>query len=159
MKKTFLVEFGKRLKALRMGKKLKQTDMAELMEITDRQYQSYEYGEVNVPATALNFFADYFGVTTDYLLGRDEKRDGEGEEAAKDINFPVEFGKRLKALREAKGLKQHEMADVMGIKLCQYQCYEYGEIGVPLEVLNFFADYFGVTADYLLGREEKHDEQ
>ena len=73
--------------------------------------------------------------------------------------FLVEFGKRLKTLRETKGLKQREMAGIMGIKLRQYQRYEYGEIGVPLEVLNFFADYFGVTADYLLGREEKHDEQ
>lgn len=75
MKKILLVEFGKRLKALRLGKGLKQTDMAEIMGMTDRQYQSYEYGEVNVPATALNFFADYFGVTTDYLLGREEKHD------------------------------------------------------------------------------------
>ena len=73
-----------------------------------------------------------------------------------DKNFSVELGKRLKSLRELKGLKQREMADIMGVKLRQYQRYEYGEIGVPLEVLNFFADYFGVTADYLLGREEKH---
>lgn len=72
MKKTLLVEFGKRLKALRKEKGLKQTDMAGVMGITDRQYQSYEYGEVNVPATTLNFFADFFGVTTDYLLGREE---------------------------------------------------------------------------------------
>ncbi len=72
MEKTLLVELGKRLKALRQGKGLKQTDMAEMMGITDRQYQSYEYGMVNVPATTLNFFADYFGVTTDYLLGRED---------------------------------------------------------------------------------------
>lgn len=75
-----------------------------------------------------------------------------------DKNFLAEFGKRLKLLREARGLKQREMAGIMGVKLRQYQRYEYGEIGVPLEVLNFFADYFGVTTDYLLGREEKHDE-
>ncbi len=78
MEKTLLVELGKRLKALRQGKGLKQTDMAEMMGITDRQYQSYEYGQVNVPATTLNFFADYFGVTADYLLGRE---DGEDHEA------------------------------------------------------------------------------
>ncbi len=71
-----------------------------------------------------------------------------------DKNLLVDFGKRIKALREAKGLKQREMADIMGLQLRQYQRYEYGEIGVPFEVLNFFADFFGVTADYLLGREE-----
>ena len=72
MENILLVEFGKRLKALRREKGLKQIDMAEIMGMTDRQYQSYEYRKVNVPATTLNFFADYFGVTTDYLLGRGE---------------------------------------------------------------------------------------
>ena len=71
-----------------------------------------------------------------------------------DKSFLVDFGKRWKGLREAKGLKQREMAETMGLKLRQYQRYEYGEVGVPLEVLNFFADFFGVTTDYLLGRGE-----
>ncbi len=71
VEKDLLVSFGKRLKALRREKGLKQTEMAEIMGITNRQYQSYEYGTVNVPATTLNFFADFFGVTTDYLLGRE----------------------------------------------------------------------------------------
>ncbi len=71
-KNLLLVEFGKRLKTLRKEKGLKQTDMADIMGMTDRQYQRYEYGMINVPATTLNFFADYFGVTTDYLLGRGE---------------------------------------------------------------------------------------
>ncbi len=77
MEKSFLVEFGKRLKALRKSRGLKQTDMAEVMGITDRQYQRYEYGKVNAPATVLNFFADYFGVTTDCLLGREKGEDNE----------------------------------------------------------------------------------
>lgn len=70
-----------------------------------------------------------------------------------DKSLLIDFGKRLKAQRELKGLKQREMAEIMGLQLRQYQRYEYGEIGVPLEVLNFFADFFGVTTDYLLGRE------
>ena len=77
MEKAMLEGFGKRLKALRNEKKLKQTEMAEIMGITDRQYQRYEYGMINVPATTLNFFADFFGVTTDYLLGREQRGEGE----------------------------------------------------------------------------------
>ena len=42
------------------------------MSRPDRHYQKIEYGQVNVPAT-LCALADYFGVSTDYLLGR---RDG-----------------------------------------------------------------------------------
>lgn len=70
---NLLAGLGHRLKTLRKAKGLKQTDMAELLGITDRSYQRYEYGKVNVPATTLNFFADFFGVSTDYLLGRSEE--------------------------------------------------------------------------------------
>ena len=72
MEKTFLIESGRRLRDLREKKGLKQREMAEVMGLTLRHYQRFEYGEVNIPATTLNFFADFFGVTTDYLLGREE---------------------------------------------------------------------------------------
>lgn len=76
MEKTLLlVEFGKKLRSLRLSKGLKQVEMAEIMGITDRNYQRYEYGMINVPAVTLNFFADFFGVTTDYLLGREENNE------------------------------------------------------------------------------------
>ncbi|MEY8317636.1 helix-turn-helix transcriptional regulator [Oscillospiraceae bacterium 50-58] len=72
MEKKLLIDFGNRLKKLRKEKGLTQQNMADMMGITMRNYQRYEYGDINVPATTLNFFADFFGVTTDYLLGRGE---------------------------------------------------------------------------------------
>lgn len=72
MENSFLKEIGIRIKGLREGKGLKQREMAEIMGLTLRHYQRFEYGEVNTPATVLNFFADFFGVTADYLLGRDQ---------------------------------------------------------------------------------------
>lgn len=71
MEKNLLIGFGNRLKKLRKEKGLTQQNMADMMGITMRNYQRYEYGDINVPATTLNFFADYFGVTADYLLGRE----------------------------------------------------------------------------------------
>ena len=68
--------------------------------------------------------------------------------------FLVALGQRIKALRKAEGLKQSDVAHAMGLALRNYQRYEYGEINVPATTLNFFADFFGVSADYLLGREE-----
>ena len=72
MEKKLLIDFGNRLKKLRKEKGLTQQNMADMMGITMRNYQRYEYGDINVPATTLNFFADYFGVTADYLLGREQ---------------------------------------------------------------------------------------
>ena len=45
--------------------------LGKLLNCTDRHYQKIEYGQVNLPATTLIFLADFFHVTTDYLLGRD----------------------------------------------------------------------------------------
>ena len=48
--------------------------MAEYLGITVRGYQCYEAGQNYPDVKGLIALADYFGVTTDYLLGRSEKR-------------------------------------------------------------------------------------
>lgn len=63
---------AQRLKPLRKGKGQTQKEMAELLGVTERHYQKIEYGKVNVPALTLIRLADYFGVSTDYLLGRED---------------------------------------------------------------------------------------
>ena len=69
-----LIVFGTRLKELRKEKKLKQTEMAELLELAPRNYQRLEYGKTNVTAMTLMFLGDYFHVSVDYLLGRTDSR-------------------------------------------------------------------------------------
>ncbi len=69
--KIVLPSFAERVKPLRKEKKATQKQMAELLNCTEQHYQKIEYGKVNVPATTVIFLADYFGVTTDYLLGRE----------------------------------------------------------------------------------------
>ena len=62
-------EFSERLKALREEKGLKQIEMAEVLNCIGRHYQKIEHGEINIPSLTLLFLADYFDVSTDYLLG------------------------------------------------------------------------------------------
>ena len=66
--------FGVRLKALRKERRIYQREMAELLKVTLRHYQKIEKGEINIPTLTLCTLADYFGVSTDYLLGRTEER-------------------------------------------------------------------------------------
>ncbi len=70
-----LALFGARLRELRKEKKLKQTEMAGLLELAPRNYQRLEYGKTNVTATTLLFLCDYFHVSADYLLGRTDNRE------------------------------------------------------------------------------------
>ena len=66
--------FGVRLKALRKERRIYQREMAELLKVTLRHYQKIEKGEINIPTLTLCTLADYFEVSTDYLLGRSEDR-------------------------------------------------------------------------------------
>ena len=65
-----LQPFSLRLKALRKKKGKKQSQIAEVLGITSNHYQKVEYGQINISVTSLMTLADYFGVSTDYLLGR-----------------------------------------------------------------------------------------
>lgn len=59
----------------------------------------------------------------------------------------------FKTAREAKGLTQKECADKLGISLRAWQTYEQGVSEPKQELLCKIADMFGVSLDYLLGRE------
>ncbi len=68
--------FAVRIKQLRKERKMTQSDMAAAFGVGVRQYQNYENGKHYPDVPGLMKIADYFGVTTDYLLGRSERRDG-----------------------------------------------------------------------------------
>ena len=60
---------GKNLKKLRAEKGLKQTELAELLNITPSTYSNYERG-ANVPDfSVLTAIARFYGVSLDYLAG------------------------------------------------------------------------------------------
>mgnify|MGYP005784557801 FL=1 len=65
---------GGRLRELRKEKKLKQRELAALLGVTEVHYRRVEAGKINIPTLTLCALADYYGVTTDYLLGRSEQR-------------------------------------------------------------------------------------
>jgi len=63
--------FHERLKELRLSHKVPQAVLAELMGVKPRAYRRYESGEREPKIDALIALADYFKVTIDYLVGRD----------------------------------------------------------------------------------------
>ncbi|MEZ0482609.1 helix-turn-helix domain-containing protein [Planococcus sp. SSTMD024] len=62
---------SQRLKELRNRKKRTQQDVAKYLGLTRPAYTAYESGNRNPDYETLVKIADYFDVTTDYLLGRD----------------------------------------------------------------------------------------
>ena len=64
-----MATFSERVKELRKSKDLTQRQMANALGITERSCQRYE-ADNNPNKDTLMKLADFFNVSTDYLLGR-----------------------------------------------------------------------------------------
>lgn len=60
----------KRIRDLREDKDLTQTEMGKILSCSQRVYSNYERGDIDIPTATLIKLADFYDVSTDYLLGR-----------------------------------------------------------------------------------------
>lgn len=67
--------FSERLKLLRKEQRYTQNAMAEILGLKLRGYQDYEYDKTYPTVPGLIQIAQFFHVSTDYLLGLTDKRD------------------------------------------------------------------------------------
>ena len=62
--------YFQRLRDLREDMDLLQEDVAKILGISQTVYSRYERGYQSIPVNHLLRLADFYGVTTDYILGR-----------------------------------------------------------------------------------------
>ncbi|MDE7098807.1 MAG: helix-turn-helix domain-containing protein [Ruminococcus sp.] len=55
---------------LRKQRNIKQSTIADILDISQQAYLKYEHGDADPTLDALCKLADFYGVSTDYLLGR-----------------------------------------------------------------------------------------
>lgn len=65
------------------------------------------------------------------------------------------LSKRIKSLRENKGWYQKDVADKLNVKSNTLSGYENGTRSPDPDMLMMIADLYGVTVDYLLGRDNE----
>lgn len=63
----------RRLEDLRVDADKTQAQIAELLNCKREVYRRYEKGIFELPVWALIQLADYYGVSTDYILGRTDE--------------------------------------------------------------------------------------
>ena len=56
---------------------------------------------------------------------------------------------RLKKLRKKAGMTQEQLASAVGIETATYKNYETGRRAVTAMVLRRFAEYYGLSMDYM----------
>ena len=79
--------FGQNLKNLRTSKNLSQSKLGKILGISSSTIGMYEQGRRFPDQTTLTKIADYFDVSTDYLLGRNPKPPTEFKDAKAAMEF------------------------------------------------------------------------
>jgi transcriptional regulator with XRE-family HTH domain len=91
--------FGARLRELRQNKGMTQAELAKALALGESTISFYEADRREPDYQTLNAVADFFGVTTDYLLGRTDDPHGTFAPDPDDPNAAA-IAKIAAALRE-----------------------------------------------------------
>ncbi|KRL84564.1 MULTISPECIES: helix-turn-helix domain-containing protein [Ligilactobacillus] len=61
---------GQRIRDLRKEKRISQTELANVVHVSQQTVTAWENDKAEPSSSAISKLADFFGVTTDYLLGK-----------------------------------------------------------------------------------------
>ena len=109
-------KFGKRLRELRKERKLTQVELGKVIKTSHATINRYENSIHQPDIETINNLADFFNVTTDYLLGRTNRKEMaiiEGEEIPKELkDIGIEYLEISKELKE-KGFKPQDIKELI----------------------------------------------
>lgn len=97
---------GKKLKLLRETKELTQLRLADLLNLNRVSYNRYENNEREPDYETLKKIADFFNVSTDYLLGRNPTKKTE-------ISLSPEKERLIKEIQQASDDDLKEMEYIL----------------------------------------------
>jgi|GEM_PF-1141493 len=146
--------FPSRLKGMRLSHGFTQQEVENELGISQRNISYYENGDREPDLEKLAQFADFYGVSTDFLINNGlhefhgfnpvSKWDGVKVRADK-------FPEKMKEARTKTRLSQKKIADAIGIPQSTLAKYELGTLQPSLETLAKITIYYHVRADWLLG--------
>ncbi len=136
----------KNLRSLRESYGLSRKQLAEIIGLTEKQLYSYEreQNSSEPTLTVLSQLADYFGVTTDELLGRNASYSPKKNPSTLDLSM---FGERIKEYREKNGLSQTTIAEKAGITTAYLSMVEKGKKIPKIETCIRLLNALNMSAD------------
>ena len=114
-------ELSERYKALRLEKGLSIRELALLINCNEKTISFYENGEREISIGTLQKYADFFGVSTDYLLGR-TKTKNPNKRSRKGFDYECAY--------VLTGLTEDAFLSLMNARFNDQVCYHYGLKGL-----------------------------
>lgn len=105
---------GKRIRYLREKYQLSQKQLATRVNLTNAQLSRYELGERKPDPEIIKDIADFFDVSTDYLLGRTDNPDLIEEKNEESLLDP-ELGVFFKEIKNAPEDRQEQLRKIWEI--------------------------------------------
>ena len=134
-----------RLYFLREEKDLTQTNLAKLMNVKQVNISNWENTKEIIPLEKLNFYANYFNVSIDYITGISNKKN-------KTNNIQLDkkkIGDNLKKFRKEYHLTQENLASILNTSHSTISSYENGKTLILTAFVYQIATRFNVSIDYL----------
>ena len=150
----YMKKFGSRLKSLRTSFKLTQKSLAEKLKVGESTIGMWERDEREPSFEFVRKLADFFNVTTDYLLGRsDDPNKTESQEKREVDQEQLKlFSQRLREGLKEAGVSVEEAANACGVSEEYIQKLMDSPAKLPgAKTLLELANMIGVTSDYLGG--------
>lgn len=82
-------QLGECLKAVRVSRKLKQSEVAERLGIKQSTYSNYERGDRDMNIDLMTKFCEIFGITMNDLLGMEAPQEKPLSESAKRLIYKI----------------------------------------------------------------------
>ena len=112
-----------RLKDIREDKDITQEEMANILNVNRSAYSLWELGINIIPLKNVYYFAKYFGLSIDYVLGLTNERNNKS--VKKEFNLQL-IGNNLKTIRLKNGLYQKDIATLLNVTPSSITKYEKG---------------------------------
>jgi transcriptional regulator with XRE-family HTH domain len=138
------MNLGKIIKQLRQDRNITQQELGKIINKSRSTIAGYETKRKEPDYETLKKIAEYFNVSTDYLL--------ENTYNPIELADSIMFNKRLKYLREQHSLSQRQLSLKINVSQQTIASWETGLTQPSDYNLHKLSNLFSISIDYLLGK-------
>ena len=139
----------KELEEIRSYEDLKHKEVAGTLKVDRSTYTGWESGKDRIPFKRLFALANLYGVSLDYLVGKEKDITKLESEQILDQKL---IGNNIKEFRKSNSISQKTLADNTHVSQSTISNYEKGKTLITTEYALEFSKKYNYSIDKLVGR-------